>query len=96
MEAYRAKGIGLWSVPPKSPDLNPVEMFWGWLRKKRRPMDLEDLRKKRQPLGKTAYAARVKGVLKSAKAQTVAKNVAGRFRKACKQVVDRKGAAADN
>ena len=96
MEAYRAKGIGLWSVPPKSPDLNPVEMFWGWLRKKLRSMDLEDLRKKRQPLGKTAYAARVKGVLKSAKAQTVAKNVAGRFRKACKQVVDRKGAAADN
>ena len=43
-----------------------------------------------------ACAARVKGVLKSAKAQTVAKNVAGRFRKACKQVVDRKGAAADN
>ena len=36
------------------------------------------------------------GVLKSAKAQTVAKNVAGRFLKACKQVVDRKGAAADN
>ena len=30
------------------------------------------------------------------KAQTAAKNVAGRFRKACKQVVDRKGAAADN
>ena len=61
MEAYWATGIGLWSVPPKSPDLNPVEMFWGWLRKKRRPMDLEDLRKKRQPLGKTAYAARVTG-----------------------------------
>ena len=61
MEAYRTRSIALWSVPPKSPDLNPVEMFWGWLRKKRRPMDLEDLRKKRQPLGKTAYAARVKG-----------------------------------
>ena len=30
------------------------------------------------------------------KAQTVAKNIAVRFRKACKQVVDRKGAAADN
>ena len=44
---------------PKSPDLNPVEMFWGWLRKKLRSMDLEDLRKKRRPLGKTAYTARV-------------------------------------
>ena len=96
MEAYRAKGIALWSVPPKSPDLNPVEMFWGWLRKKLRSMDLEDLRNKRRPLGKTAYTARVKGVLKSAKAQTVAKNVTGSFRKSCKQVVDRNGAAADN
>ena len=61
MEAYRAKGIALWSVPPKSPDLNPVEMFWGWLRKKLRSMDLEDLRKKRRPWGKTAYTARVNG-----------------------------------
>ena len=96
MEAYRTRSIALWSVPPKSPDLNPVEIFWGWLRKKLRSMDLEDMRKKRRLLGKTAYTARVKGVLKSAKAQTVAKNVAGRFRNACKQVVDRKGAAADN
>ena len=79
----------------KSPDLNPVEMFWGWLRKKLRSMDLQDLRKKRCPLGKTAYTARVKGVLKSAKVQTAAKNVASRLRKACKQVVDRNGAAAD-
>ena len=96
MEAYRTRSIGLWSVPPKSPDLNPVEMFWGWLRKKLRSMDLEDMRKKRRLLGKTACTARVKGVLKSAKAQTVAKNVTGSFRKSCKQVVDRNGAAADN
>lgn len=59
-------------------------------------MGLGDLRKKRRPLGKTAHAARVKQVLKTEEAQTVAKNVAGRFRKACKQVVDRGGAAADN
>ena len=83
-------------MPAKSPDLNPVEMFWGWLRKKLRCMDLDDLRKKRRPLGKTAYTARVKNVMKTAKAQTVGKNVAGRFRTACKQVVDRGGAAADN
>ena len=59
-------------------------------------MDLADLRKKRPPLGKLAYTTRVKNVIKSAKAQTVAKNFAGRFRKTCKQIVDRKGAAADN
>ena len=59
-------------------------------------MDLDDLRKKRRPLGKVACTARVKQVLKTKKAQTVAKNVAGRFRKACKQVVERGGAAADS
>ena len=96
MTAYSARTVTLWDVPLKSPDLNPVEMFWGWLRRKLRVMDLEDLRKKRRPLGKTAYTTRVKGVIKSQKAQTVAKNFARRMRKACKQVADRSGAAADN
>ena len=44
----------------------------------------------------SAYTMRVKRVMKSQKAQTVAKHMAGRFRKACQQVVDRQGAAADN
>ena len=96
MPAYRAKGISLWSCPPKSPDLNPIEMFWGWIRRKLRLMDLADLRLKRRPLGKTAYTLRVKRVMQTQKAQTVAKNIATRFRKACVQVVKRKGAAADN
>ena len=94
--AYGAKNITLWDVPAKSPDLNPVEMFWGWLRRKLRIMDLADLRKKRRPLGKTAYMSRVRSVMKTQKAQTVAKGFAKRFRKACQQVVERKGAAADN
>ena len=38
----------------------------------------------------------VKGVMRSQKAQAVAKKYAARFRKTCKQVVERKGAAADN
>ena len=59
-------------------------------------MDLQDLRKKRRPFGRTAYAARVKQVLKSQKAQTVAKSFACRLRMACQQVVDRGGAVADN
>ena len=29
LAAYRSKKIVLWAVPAKSPDLNPVEMFWG-------------------------------------------------------------------
>ena len=83
-------------MPAKSPDLNPVEMFWGWLRKRLRTLDLHDMRKKRKPLGKTSYVARVKSVMKSQKAQAVASSYAGRFRKTCQQVVDRKGGAADN
>jgi len=96
MAAYAFRKINLWDVPPKSPDLNPIEMFWGWIRKKLRHMDLADLRMKRRPLGKAAYTARVKGVMRSQKAQTVAKSYAARLRKTCKQVVDRGGAGADN
>ena len=58
--------------------------------------DLADLRKKQPTLDKAAYTARVKSVMHSRRAQTVAKNCAAKFRKACQQVVDRKGAAADN
>jgi len=39
---------------------------------------------------------RIKRVLRTRKAQTVAKRIAGRLRKACQQVADRGGAAADN
>ena len=38
----------------------------------------------------------VKGVMRSQKAQTVAKSCATRLRKTCKQVVERGGAGADN
>ena len=95
MDAYRFKNITLWDVPAKSPDLNPVEMFWAWLREKLRLMDLADLHKKRRPLGKPAYTQRVKSVIRTQKAQSAAKNCASQFRKACQQVVDRKGAASD-
>ena len=59
-------------------------------------MDLEDLRLKRTILSKPEYISRVKRVLKTQKAQNVAKSYARRFRKTCQQVVDRGGAAADN
>ena len=70
-------------------------MFWGWLRKRLRTLDLHDMRKKRKPLGKTAYIARVKTVMKSQRAQAVASSYASRFRKTCQQVVNRQGSAAD-
>ena len=44
-------------------------------------------------MGKTAYVARVKSVVKSAEAQQVARAVAGKLRSSCKQVVSRGEAA---
>ena len=93
---YSRKRIVMWQCPAKSPDLNPVEMFWGWLRKRLRKMDLADLRAKKPPLDKAAYIARVKATIRTAKAQQVAKAFAKKLRSSCAQVVRRKGAAADN
>ncbi len=89
--AYRRAKVKLWGVPPKSPDLNPVDFFWSWLRRRLRALDLADLQKKRRPLGKTAYVARVRSVCRSAKAQTVAKNCARNLRKTCQQVIKKRG-----
>ena len=30
---YLKKNIHLLQISPRSPDLNPIEMFWGWLRR---------------------------------------------------------------
>ncbi len=78
----------------KSPDLNPIESFWGWLRQAMRRLDLEDIRKKRPALGKTAWTQRLKRVLKTKTAQTVAKNKFANFKKVCKLVYKKKGAAS--
>ena len=90
---HRTAGIKLWKIPSKSPDLNPIECFWAWLRKKLRSMDLADAVKGRNVLGKTAYIERARRVLKSQKAQGVAKNQANTLRKVCTAVVQKKGAA---
>ena len=50
-KAHAEKGIALWQIPPRSPDLNPIEKFWGWLRREMRRRDLEDWNAKRPPLG---------------------------------------------
>jgi len=71
----------------------PVEKFWAWLRKKLRALDLKDAVSKRPVLGKTAYRERVRRVLKSQKARTVAKNCTLGLRKVCKQVVQSGGIA---
>ena len=91
--AHKKVGVTLWKIPPKSPDLNPVERFWSWLRKKLRAMDLAEAAKKRKVLTKTKYAARVKRVLRSKKAQVTAARCAGGLRKVCQEVIAKRGAA---
>ncbi len=54
--------------------------------------DLEDLRNKRPALGRTAWTVRLKRLLKTQKAQTVAKRKFQNFKKVCKVVYQRKGA----
>lgn len=57
-------------------------------------MDLNDLRKKRPPVGKTAFKARVRAVVNSKKAKLVAKNYVRGLWNTCKLVLKKKGAAS--
>ena len=86
--------VVLWDMPPRSPDLNPVEKFWAWLRRRLRALDLAALQKKRKSLGKAAYQERVRSVCRSQQAQRVAAACARSFRKTCLEVVRKKGAAS--
>lgn len=90
---YKSKKIELLHVPRRSPDLNPIEMYWAWVRRQLRMKDLEDLRCRRPALGKMATKARVKALLKTKKAQQVAKNIFLKLKDKCKQVIEKKGAA---
>lgn len=92
--AMAAEGISAWRVPPSSPDLNPVDKMWAWLRRRIRQKDREDLQKRRPPLGKAAFKLRIRNILASKTAQDVAARIAGSFRKTCRDVVARKGGMA--
>ena len=92
-QAYRDAKVNLWRIPPRSPDLNPVERFWSWLRRKLRAMGLKDAVAKRPVLGKMAYKSRVRTVCSSQQAQRVAMACARGLKKVCKEVVRNKGAA---
>ena len=93
-KAHRAQKVNLWHVPPRSPDLNPIEKFWSWLRRELRKRDLADLVAGRLPLGKTAYRKRVVNICRSAKARQVAGKICKGLRKVCAEVVKKKGAMA--
>ena len=87
--------VALWQVPAKSPDLNPVEKFWGWMRRELRKRDLADLWAKRPVPGKLAYKRRIRSMLESRRAQRVAKKFAASLKKVCREVVQKKGAQAN-
>ena len=90
---YKSKGIVLLQIPPRSPDLNPIEMYWAWVRRQMRLKDLEDLRCRRPALGKTATKARVRALLRTKKAQQVAGRIFMTLKAKCKEVIQKKGAA---
>ena len=92
--AHKAASVRLWRIPARSPDLNPIERFWSWLRRTLRAKDLADVVAKRPVLGKSAYIARVRRVLKARRAQTCAANCVKSLRKVCLEVVEKKGAAS--
>ena len=92
VEHQKAK-IHLWRIPAKSPDLNPIERFWSYLRKRLNKLDLQDALKNRPWIGKLAY--KTKNVLNSAYAQNAAKQIAKGYIKTCREVVRKSGAVAD-
>ena len=91
--AHRKAGVQLWHIPERSRDLNPVEKSWGWVRKQLRAKDLADLKACWRPVQKTALKQRVRALLRSAKAEEVAKNTFKNLRKTCQEVLKKKGAA---
>lgn len=92
--AHRRAKVRLWErLPAKSPDLNPVEKFWAWLRKRLRAADLKDLNAKREPVGKTEFKRRVRRLIVTEKAKLVASNIYRDLRNAAQECKDRGGAA---
>ena len=84
--AHARIGVNLWVVPASSPDLNPVEQMWAWLRRELRRMDRDDLQAKRPAIDRTAFKARVRSLLATKKAARTASRIAGRYRKTCEEV----------
>jgi transposase len=93
-KTYRKQGVRLRTIPPRSPDLNPIEKFWGWLRRDLARRDLKDLSDGKPVPPKKLYLKRVQAVLRSRRAQEVASNCAKRFRKDCQEVSDNGGQAS--
>lgn len=92
--ALERKRVTLWHIPPRSPDLNPAEKYWGWLRKRLRAMDLADLQAKRPPVSRAGLLGRVRSLMRSAASKRVARAYCRGLKKVCREVVASGGAAS--
>jgi len=90
--AHRRCNVSLWKLPAKSPDLNPVEKFWSWVRMRLRAMDLQDLTARRPVLGRMAFKQRVRRLVATARARQVAAACVRNLTKVAAEVVRRRGA----
>ena len=54
-QAHANARLCMWHIPPRSPDLNPIEKYWAWLRKSLLARDLSDAVAKRPALDKAGY-----------------------------------------
>lgn len=91
--AHRGVGVHLWQIAPRSPDLNPVEKYWSWLRRKLRAMDLADLVAKRIPVSKKGLKDRVKRLVQTTQSSEVGRKCAAGLRRVCLEVKRKKGGA---
>ena len=92
--ALARKSVTLWHIPPRSPDLNPAEKYWGWLRKRLRAMDLADLLAKRSPVNRVGLERRVRSLMRSAASKRVARAYCRGLKKVCREVAASGGAAS--
>ena len=92
-DSHTAVGVSLWHIPPGSPDLNPIERFWSWLRRRLLALDLQDATAGRPTLSKAAYRERVRAVCQSRRAQAVAIACHRGLRRVCQRVVNARGDA---
>ena len=91
---YRQNAVILEYIPSKSPDLNPVEKFWSWLRSELGKKDLDDLKKKRPVPNKQAYKRRVIQLCGTQAAKEKARNIFLGLPGVCQKVFKKKGAAS--
>ncbi|CAK0892190.1 unnamed protein product [Prorocentrum cordatum] len=92
--AHKKAKVSTWHVPARSPDLNPVERYWSWLRRRLRALDLMDAKAKKPVMSKVQYKARVRRVMNTARSKTVAGNIDRGFRKTRREIHALGGGAA--